>query len=138
MYSKPETFTYTFRQERQNMEKVEICAYTHEYDGDGGSREPLLVLPESEIDALWTDILALDCHEFILLDSILSYGSLVITITYINGEIEMIGIYNIGWISADGTLTTTLQRFGITEICAIIIKYADEKILSEYSDYLRD
>ena len=131
----PEPFKHTFRQDRQNVEKVEICAYEHEYDGDGGTRESLFVLPESDVDGILADILSLDCRKFILLDPILDYGPLVITITYTDGEIEMIGFYNIGWFSPDGSLDTTLNRFDYTEVCELMAKYADPEILAEHYEY---
>ena len=138
MYSDPEPFTHTFRQDRQNVEKVEICAYEHEYDKDGGTRESLFVLPESDIDGIWADILSLECNEFFLFDPILDYGPLVITITYKDGEIEMIGLYNIGLISPDGSLDTTSHRFDVSDICTVVAKYADSEILGKYSAFLQD
>ena len=134
-FSKREPFKHTFRQDRQNVEKVEICAYEHEYDDNGGTRESLFVLPESDIDGIWADILSLECRKFFPYDPILSYGRLVITITYKDGETEMIGPHNIGWFSPDGSLDTTLNRFDYTEVYEIMAKYADPEILAEHYEY---
>lgn len=133
-----EPFSYTFRQERNNVEKVEICSYQHVYNRrEGGTRIPLVSLSNEEIDKLWSDIPTLECKEFFPLDPILDYGDILIAITYCNGEVELIGVTNIGWISPDGDLTTSTYCFGIEEICAIISQYADAKLLAHHSEYFR-
>ena len=133
-----EPFSYTFRQERNNVENVEICSYQHVYNRrEGGTRTPLVSLSNEEIDKLWSDMPTLECKEFFPLDPILDYGDIVIAITYSNEEVELIGIHNIGWISPDGELTTSLFYFEIKEICAIISQYADAKLLAKHSEYFR-
>ena len=132
---KKKTFPHTFRQDRQNVAKIEICTYEHEYGG--GKREPLVELSESEMDEIWSDISSLECHKFVLLDPILSYGDTIIAITYLDGEVEMLGIHNIGRISADGDFHTTGYRFEMDDICGVITKYVDSNILEENSEFFK-
>lgn len=124
------SFTYTFRQERSNIEKVEICSYDHY----AGTREPLVELSDDDTDAILADISALECREFFPLDPILSYGDVVICISYQNGEVEMIGIYNIGFFTAEGELKTTKKWFEIEDMRCLIAKYVDMEVLEEVSE----
>lgn len=122
---------HTFRQERKNVEKVEICTYNH----NEGIREPLAELSEREVDELWTDILSLEMYQFVAMDTLLSYGDVVIFISYLDGEAEIIGITNIGWVTTGGTLVTTNHWFDIEDICAVIAKYVDAETLANVSGY---
>lgn len=129
--SQSKTAVFTFRQERSDIEKIEICKYDH-YTG---TREPLVELSQNDIDTLCADVSSLEIQQFLALDPILSYGDVVIFISYFDGESEMIGITNIGWLSADGKLHTTNSRFAIKEICAVIAKYVDAEALADASEY---
>ena len=62
------------------------------------------------------------------------YGDVVICITYYDGEKEVIGITNIGYISPDGKWHLTKEYFDIEDIRGVINKYVDPEILSEISD----
>jgi hypothetical protein len=115
------TFSYRFRQDRSNIEKVEICAYDH----DSGKWTPITQLQDEHVDALLAELSALECGVYLPLDTILSYGDKVILITYSDGEVEMIGKYNIGWLSFEGELHSTNYYFvDLLEIREIIERYA--------------
>ena len=133
-FDKP-PFSYTFRQERSNITKIEICAYEHEYDQDGGKMTPLAEIAEIDIDSFLDDIQALDCKEFVMYDSIISYGEVIIKIAYLNKETEIIGLYNIGWISSDNELIRTNYRFHYNDVSKVIAKYVDPTILADYCEY---
>ncbi len=128
-YSEP--FTYEFRQPRSNVEKVEICAYDHKE----GTKEVLVQLDEETADALFADLQALPCVEGFTIDAPNSYGAVVIFITYLDGEEEMIGVYNIGWRDADGKLHTSNMNFDIPDMRALIAKYVDAEILAEFNGF---
>ena len=125
------SFTYEFRQAGESIERVEISTYDH----DTKMLNAITSLSKDDITILLNDIKALECYEFLPLDPILSYGDVVICITYFNGEREILGITNIGFISPDGTWTTTRKYFNIKDICDIMGKFADAEMLSEASDY---
>lgn len=123
--------TYSFRQARTNIERIEICKYDHNTD----TRTPLVELPQTDMDSLLDDIASLEMHQFFPLDPILSYGDIVIAISYLDGESEIIGITNIGWSTVGGKLHTTNNRFAIKDICAVISKYVDAEVLADSSEY---
>jgi hypothetical protein len=127
---KEEPFSYSLRQDRRNIDKVAICTYDH----GAGTRSVLVELSDGDSDKLVSAICALECHKAFPLDPILSYGDVVICITYLNGEIEIIGIYNIGWITPAGDLNTTLYYFDIQDIRSLIAQYVDSDILAEVSE----
>lgn len=123
--------TYAFRQEHTNIEKIEICKYDHY----ARTRTPLAELSQTDMDLLLDDISSLKMDRFPMLDPILSYGDVVIVISYFDGEAEIIGITNIGWSTADGKLHTTKNCFAIKDICAVIAKYVDAEVLADASEY---
>ena len=126
-----ESFTHEFRQDQANIKQVEICSYEHV----GRVLTPIVKLSNDDINALLNDIRALDCHEVSFpLDTPRTYGDVVICITYYDGETEVIGITNIGYISPDGKWHLTKEWFDIEDIRSVINKYVDPEILSEISD----
>ena len=125
-----ESFTHEFRQDQANIKQVEICAY----ERVDRVLTPIIKLSNDDINALLNDIRALDCHEFFPLDTPRNYGDVVICITYYDGEKEVIGITNIGYISPDGKWHLTKEWFDIKDIYGVINKYIVPEILSEISD----
>ena len=128
-YSEP--FTYEFRQVRDNVEKVEICAYDHYED----SKEVLTQLDETDVDALLVDIQSLPCYEGFNVDGPNYCGPVVIFITYTDGEEEMIGVYKIGWRTTDGKRHTSRMNFKLTDMRTLISKYVDKEILAELEPF---
>ena len=134
---------HSFRQEYDNVVKIEIAAYDHNkrtntWQGqfvDENCFSPLVQLSDEDCGSLLQDILSLEIKKFYMIDPILDYGDVVILIYYTNNEIEMIGITNIGWISPNGELDTTDKRFEISAICDVISKYVDPEVLNNVSDY---
>ena len=124
------SFTHEFRQEQANIKQVEICAYEHV----DRVLTPIIKLSNDDINALLNDIRALDCHEFFPLDTPRNYGDVVICITYYDGEKEVIGITNIGYISPDGKWHLTKEYFDIEDIRGVINKYIVPEMSSEASD----
>lgn len=122
---------YPFRQERENIQKVEICTYNDETR----MRETLIELSESDVDSLLNDISALECYDHFSAPPILRYGDVIILITYQSGEAEMIGILRVSWFSAEGKEIRTGYFFNIKDICAVIAKYVDPQVLKEVSSF---
>ena len=125
------SFSYEFIQDQANIATVAISTLDYE----SKKMETLITLSEENIGVLINDVKSLKCREFMPIDPLLSYGDVVICITYYNGEIEVIGITNIGYIDLDGNWITTRKYFNIKDICAVISKFVDTKVLSEISDY---
>ena len=129
------SFTHEFRQDQANIKQVEICSYEHAYKYIDRVLTPIVKLSDEDSNALLNDIRALDCHEDSFpLDTPRTYGDVVICITYYDGETEVIGITNIGYISPDGKWHLTKEYFDIEDIRSVINKYVDPEILSEISD----
>ena len=130
-FDKP-PFSYSFRQERSNISSIEICTYEHEYDKDGGTMTPLAEIATEDIDAFLDDLQALDCYETaLMLDTPMGYGKIVVKIMYNNGDGEIIGTENVGWLHSDKTLELTKYYFYPSDLCSVITKYADIQILVE-------
>ena len=129
-YDKP--YYHQFRQPRENVEKVEICTFD-EYKIE--IIEPIAKLSDTEIDSFLNDISLLEGYKFAMFDPILSYGDLAIVISYTNGEKEIIGLTNIGFLSPDGELTTSSYSYHFEDIIDIMVKYVDKNLLDENSQY---
>ena len=126
-----EPFQYTFRQERNNVEKIEICAFDYSH---GKTIEPLISLTDDDIDAILSDLSSLECWKLSGLDSPRGYGKIIICIHYLDGEIEVIGTTNIGWITPDGNWHLTMNVFIYPEIKALLLKYVDADVLGAVSE----
>ena len=86
----PYTF---FRQGHENVAKIEICAYDH----GNRIRTPISALTKDQESAFLEELATLSCKTYFPGDHIRSYGNYQICITYTDGEIELIGPYNIGY-----------------------------------------
>lgn len=120
-------FQYQFRQDRDQIEKVEICAFDY-YQTK--TVTPLKSLTGDDIDAILSDLSSLECWKLSGLDSPRSYGDILICIHYLDGEIEIIGTVNIGWIASNGDWHITLNFFRYDELREILIKYVDAETLA--------
>ena len=125
------SFTHEFRQDQANIKQVEICAY----ERVDRVLTPIIKLSNDDINALLNDIRALDCYEYVFpYDTPRNYGDVVICITYYDGEKEIIGTTNIGYILPNGEWRSTKEYFKWGEIRGVVNKYVDPEILSEISD----
>lgn len=115
------TFTYSFRQDRSNIEKVEICAFDY-YNGK--EITPITQMRGESVDILLAELSVLKCYLVTPFDPTITFGDKVICITYLNGEVEVIGKYNVGWISDDGKWHYSRYCFESRGINAIIERYA--------------
>lgn len=116
------TIYHSFRQDRSDIEKVEICTYNH----DSGVRTPIVQLSDEYVEMLLAELSALECRYISPFGPpILTYGDKVICITYLDGEVELIGEYNIGWISSEGKSHRLNYHFELLGIREIIEKYSE-------------
>ena len=119
---KSDPFTYSFRQSQENIVKVEIC----EYKGRPEGLNPLVKLTDLESDSILAEIQAVECYKIFLGDGEpRDYGGIAVAITYLDGEIEIIGLRNVGYITANGRGMMERYQFQMEGIRAVIGKYVD-------------
>jgi hypothetical protein len=126
------SFQYTFRQDRSNVDKVDICAcdaYHREI------KEPLISLTGDDIDAILSDLSSAECWRYSGFDSPRGYGDILICIKYLDGEIEVIGQKNVGWITPNGEWNYSMYFFRAKDLYEILCKYIDANVLAEVSEY---
>jgi hypothetical protein len=122
---------YTFwRQDSSNIEKIEICSY----DEKTGIRTFLAEIPDTEIEEFVEKLSELDCSEYYPFDPIRGYGEIQVCIIYSDGEIELIGFLNIGYISPDGTdHITNYCVDDPKDLFDLICEHVDPELLSYLS-----
>lgn len=124
-YEEPYTF---FRQEHENVAKIELCAYDHKND----IRTPIATITEEQEGALLAELALLRCKTYFPGDHSRSYGRFQICITYTDGELELIGPYNIGYVTANGlACLTNYYPASEQDLWDLISKYVNEDILAQ-------
>jgi len=118
---------YTFRQEQSNIEKIEVCSF----ENKSKTITPLVCLSESEEEQLLLKMSGMECFEYSPGDHPREYGEAVICIHYINQEIEVIGITNVGWVSPDGEWELSSYSFDWEEMRNLILDMVGEDDLPE-------
>lgn len=95
---------YKFRQEYDQIVKIEILKrYGSEYDP--ARVEVLKTLDVAEHRTFIDDLIKVEGSRVGAI-AVSGFGAHIIRITYRNGEIELIGPYNNGYVSVDGRLYT--------------------------------
>lgn len=121
-----------WRQDRSNVEKVEICSY----DSYNKTRTVIAELNDNDADELLNEISTLECFSYFPGDHTREYGPIMVCITYSDGEIEMIGFTNIGYIRADGVrcmTTYSITHDNREKLYYMICKYVDPDLLPDLS-----
>lgn len=118
---------YTFRQDQSNIEKIEVCSY----DSYDRVITPIVQLSDYEEEQLLLKLSEMECFEYFPGDHPREYGQAVICIHYLNGEVEIIGITNIGWITPDGKRAMSRYSFDWEEMQELILSLVDEDDLPE-------
>lgn len=129
------SFSYESCQDINNVKQIEICTYQ-----DGwplGTITPFVHLTNEQIHAFWEDIHSLEYKETKKFDTPSGYGDIIFLITYQDGEKEIISLQWIGYITADGVHTETLQYFDPIELSKVFAKYGDPALLAEKSEFFR-
>ena len=114
---------YTFRQDKSNIVKIEVCTF------DTYHRKviaPIVQLTDSEAEQVMTKLSNMMGYEYFPMDIPNDYGEAVICIHYLNGETEVIGLYNTGWITSDGKMKISLFTFYYDEIRELILSLVGE------------
>ena len=119
---------YTFRHELSAVEKVEICTY----DRITEEMVPVVELYGEEAQAIVSEFHAMDCTEYFPGDHPRNYGPIIFCILYDNGETDVVGSYNIGWIDTDGEWHLTVYSFDWAEMRTMIERYVPEEYWPEY------
>lgn len=129
---KQKVYKYSFYQSIDNVEKVEICGYDY-YTHTVTS---LKVLGSDDAKALLDDITALECYKHFG-DHVISYGVVVVYITYLNGEAEVIGFDNTASIDHNGEWWISSYNFNDADFCSMILKYINKDQLPDLSPFMK-
>ena len=118
---------YEFRQGVDQIEKIEI-ALKEEYDLNLKEKAKILKTLNVEehqaiVDALW----ATEGNE-VLSPPSRGIGSYIIQITYKNGEVELIGSYNNGYITPEGKVVQQGYKFDYDRYFEIISQFLGKKV----------
>ena len=112
-----------FRQDHGNVQKIEICDYDHK---NNRTRTTVATLTQEQQESLLADLAMLPCKQYFPGDHIRSYGRFQICITYTDGELELIGPYNIGYVTAEGIACLTNYYPASEQVLwDLIAKYVD-------------
>ena len=117
---------YTFRQYQSNIEKIEICSY----DSSNKTATPIVQLTDSEAKQLMQKLSAMECFDYTS-GGQREYGEAIICIYYLDGEIEIIGLRNTGWIAPNGEHELSGYAFHWGEIKEVILNLVGEDDLPE-------
>ena len=126
------TFEYSFAQNLDNVEKVEIRAY--EYDPYDAQTTPIVTLDEEDGKALLMEIDAMKCKRHFG-DHTSTYGEIVVYITYKDQTAEVIGLRNVAQVDKDGEWRIGIEYFDAAQLCTLIMKYVDADLLPDLSKY---
>lgn len=123
-------YFYDFRQDLENVEKVSIFSNDPETD----TRTLIVDLEEPDAKELTSILATMKCGKYFPGDHIREYGHLLIALTYTNGEIELIGFYNTGWITPDGVEYLSSYYFDEKEVYDLICRFVDPEMLPDMSE----
>lgn len=124
--------SYAFRQEVSNICKVEILTIDDETD----TKNVIVELSDEDGQLLVAELATMTCDRFGPGDHPRRYGQLAIGITYTDGEIEIIGLVNSGFVDTDGREYLLDYFFDAKELYVLITKYVDPSLLPDVSkDY---
>ena len=126
------TYDYSFAQNLDNVEKVEIRAY--EYDPHDDQTTPIVTLDEEDGKALLMEIDAMECKRHFG-DHTHDFGEIVIYITYKDQTAEVIGLWNVAQVDKEGEWWLGVEYFDAAQLCTLIMKYVDEDLLPDLSKY---
>lgn len=118
-----------FRQDHGNVEKIDVCVYDHK---NNRTRTVVATLTQEQEEAFLADLTALQCKQYLPGDHTRSYGTFQICITYVDGELELIGPYNVGYVTAEGTgCLTNYYPASERDLWNIVAKYVDNEVLEQ-------
>lgn len=118
---------YEFRQDFDQIKKIEIVKKEYDSIRTDTPIQLIKVLDESEHQAMIDAILDAD-GSYVGLEPGTGFGLYIIRIYYQNGEIELLGQYNNGYISPDGEIHQDIYAFDREDFNAIISEFLDDEI----------
>ena len=121
---------YPFRQDLGNVTRVEIYQYNHALQ----EQKLIAQLSDSDLQQFLSELDDLHVGTYGMGDHPRSYGLLIICLVYADGEIEKIGLTNIGYITSDGREELTHYLYDAKELFDLLAKYVDSEILSDLRD----
>lgn len=117
-----------FRQEHENIDRIEICSYNWKTD----TKTVVATLTEAEANHMALDLAALNCKQYYPGDHSRTYGSFIVCIIYSDCEQEWIGPYNIGFVTSDGVKgLTNYYPASEAELWNLVVKHTDENALTQ-------
>ena len=123
---------YTFRQDSSKIDKVEI----YKIDDQTNTKTAIVQLSDEAGQLLVSELATMTCNRFGSGDHPRRYGQLAIGITYSDGEVEIIGLVNSGFIDVDGKEAILDYFFDAKDLYTLITKYVDPSLLPDVSkDY---
>ena len=124
------TYSFSLAQSMDNIDKVEICAF----DYLSGTTTPLVLLDRNDAKSLLTEVCTLKCKRHFG-DHTMDYGEIVIYVSYIDKTAEIIGLWNVAQVTKDGEWFIGIEYFDAKQLCSLIVKYVDVKMLPDLSQY---
>ena len=122
-----------WRQDKSNIEKVEICSY----DWKTKTRTSLAELSDTEAEEIMSELSEMEFFEWFVPPPS-DFGEHIICITYSDGEIDVIGSVCTGYINQDGTEKLTYYGISSEEPISfydLIEKYVDPSLIDINSEY---
>lgn len=121
---------YSFRQEFAQITSIEIAYAEDGYSDINDAMQVIKTIDPSEHRAIVDAILKISGNRVTPPGS--SFGVHIIIITYVNGEKELIGNYNNGYITPEGKLKKDRYRLNRDEFYELVSFYIGEKVTEPY------
>ena len=102
--------SYQFLHDVSSVEKIEICKKTVKNGRDSDPVEVLLTIDKEDHAKVFADIQSLPCWKHVG-DPLSGIGVYQFRIYYNTGEIEIIGMANNVYVSADGRWRSSMSKF---------------------------
>ena len=119
-----------WRQDRSNIEKIEV--YTYQFLTS--ERTLIAELPKEATDEIIDEISTYQCSETFG-DFPREYTKIMLCITYSNGEIELLSLINIGYITPKGEQYITNYIWDLSaeqSLYNLICRYVDPEIIGDF------
>jgi hypothetical protein len=119
---------YEFRQEFDQIACIEILKKQYDSIRTDTPMDVIKTIDPTEHRALIDALLETDGSR-VGLDPPTGFGMYIIRITYLDGEMEMIGNYSNGYITPDGKLHEDIYCFDREQYYAVISDYLGEEVI---------
>lgn len=113
---------------RQSTEHIVAVRFLNGQKFDDASKT-YEIITQMELEQGLTfieELRKIECRKAFPLDTPVGFGEVIVEITYANGEVEMIGCDNNGWITPDGQWEYDSYYFDLESFYALLSQYVDE------------